>query len=473
MNAKDSKNQLKQWEESAKSGDAKASLLLANHYHDIGDTEAAFGWYVHTSKQKDMNPLAFFYLGYAYQYGEGTPIDMTEAFSMYKKAAACDVPQALYSLAYFYQNGIVVPRDEISAISYMKQATQKMDTLFLTQYDSNAEIERLRADVSLQKENVASLLQKNESLWRENGQLSEQITQAKNKIAESEKSREEVKRQSELAEQKASLQIKELSEQYDQKILEMKGQIVEFQNQISLLMEQNERLHTQLQEQSAHETELWKEIDERDKMVQRHMQKIDECKSLVSTTNLRYTKCSSALENSKAEVEQLTRAVLRLTYWIDENMGVEFASQSLSGFSKFSFTVDGVKCMSLESFLQSLKFKNITQQQAICCMPPEQARKLGKRKIWWKRTGNLWWKGSKIKRSSLGYQMLLNRVFDELIKNKDFTRVLMNCGNIEIIRTANTAGLQSVIMSEDEFISRVVNMRHLLQGKDCDTKDQL
>lgn len=463
MSKSDFDNQIKQWEVAAKGGDAKASLLLANYYHDIGDVATSFNWYLHTSKQKDVNPLVYFYLGYAYQYGEGTPIDMIEAFSMYKKAASYDVPQALYCLAYFYQNGIVVPKDEISAISYMKQATQKMDTLFLIQYDSNAEKERLRADVSLQKEAVASLILQNEKLLRENGQLSEQITHASNLIKETNKSKEELIRQSKTSEQEALLQQQKLTEQYDQKISEFKQQATELQRKITLLTEQNGKLHTDLQAMSNHETDIWKEIDLRDKSIQEHLRRISECERLVNESNLRFTTCSNALEISKAEVEKLTKAVFRMTYWIDENLCVEFASQSLSVFSKFAFAIDGVKCISVESFLQSLKFKNVEKQKSICDMPPEQARKLGNKKKWWKRTGNLWWKGNKIKRTSSEYQALLNRVFDELYKNNDFTRVLMDCGNIEIIKVADATSSQNVILSEDEFVSRLINMRRLLQ----------
>lgn len=463
MSKSDFDNQVKQWEISAKGGDARASLLLANHYHDIGDAVTSFNWYVYTSKQEDVNPLVYFYLGYAYQYGEGTSIDMMEAFSMYKKAASYDVPQALYSLAYFYQNGIVVPKDKISAISYMKQATQKMDTLFLAQYDSNAEKERLRVDVSIQKAAVASLLQKNEDLSKENGKLSEQITQAKSKIAERDKEKADLIRQSKLAERQVLAQRKELTEQYDQKILELKQQTIELQKKITLLTEQNGKLHTELQIMFNHKTDLWKEIDVRDKSIQEHMRRISECERLVNESNLQFATCSNVLEISKAEVEKLTRAIFRMTYWIDENLHVEFARQSLSVFSKFSFAIDGVNCISIESFLQSLKFKNIKKQKSICDMPPEQARKLGNKKKWWKRTGNLWWKGNKIKRSSSEYQVLLNRVFGELYKNNDFTRILLNCENIEILRTANTTNSQNVILSEDEFVSRLVNMRRLLQ----------
>lgn len=456
-------NQVKQWEDSAKSGDAKASLLLANYFHDIGDAATAFNWYLHTSKQNDANPLVFFYLGYAYQYGEGTQIDMIEAFSMYKKAAAYDVPQALYSLAYFYQNGIVVPKDEISAVSYMKQATQKMDALYLMQYDSNADRERLRADVCLQKETVTSLLHKNESLVKENGKLSEQISQAKSKIAEKDKSIDELIQKIKFAEQLAQTQKKELSEEYEQKIVELKHQNAEFQNKISVLTVQNGELRNQLQEMSNHETDLWKEIDDRDKKIQEHITKIGEYERSVNECNLQLTKCSNALQTSKAEAEKLSKAVFRMTYWIDTNLNVEFSSQSLSIFSKYPFAIDGVNCISVESFLQSLKFKNLEKQKSICDMPPERARKLGNRKTLWKKTGNLWWKGAKIKRSSSEYQLLLNRVFEELYKNSNFARALKYCGNIEILRTVATINAKNVILSEDEFVSRLISMRSMLQ----------
>ena len=265
MNKSEFDNQLKQWENAAKSGDAKASLLLANHYHELGDMEAAFHWYMHTSKQKEPNPIVFFYLGYAYQHGEGTPVDMMEAFAMYKKAVTYDIPQAFYSLAYFYQNGIVVPKNELTAISYMKQATRKMDMLYFMQYDTKAEAERLRADISLQKETAASLFQQNEKLWKENGKLSEQIIQVKNKIEECNKNKEEIVHQFKMTEQQSQVQKKELMECYDKHFLELKRQVDELQNKVTFLTEQNSKLHDELQKMSNHETELWKEIDHRDK----------------------------------------------------------------------------------------------------------------------------------------------------------------------------------------------------------------
>lgn len=317
--------------------------------------------------------------------------------------------------------------------------------------------------IHLCRENVEYLTHQNEKLLKENGKLSEQITNAMNLIKERDKDKEKLMRQVKVDEQQALIQQKELTERYDQKILKLKDQFTELRNQISLLTERNIKLYNEIKEMSNHETELWKEIDVRDRSIQNYMQKIEEYKCLVNSTNLQLTQYKNELDSFKYEVEKLTRAVFRMTYWLDCNLCMEFASNSLSAFSKFYFTIDGVKCISVESFLQSLKFKNIKKQQLICDMPPEQAVKLGNKKKLWKQTDNLWWKGNKIKRSSSDYQLLLNCVFDELCKNNNFIRVLMDCGNIEILRTVNTIGRHSVMLSEDEFVSRLVNMRSLLQ----------
>ena len=447
MNKSDFDNQVKQWENAARSGDAKASLLLGNHFHDIGDADSAFHWYMDAAKQKDVNPMVFFYLGYAYQHGQGTPIDMMEAFVMYRKAAASDIPQALYSLAYFYQNGIVVPKNETTAVAYMKQATQKMDALYFMQCDAHAELEQLRTQAILQKEAAASLFHQNEKILRENGQLSEQIVHAKQQISESIKEKEAAVRQAKTAGQQFQTQKEELTDRYEK--------------QLSALRKQTADLQDRLQEMSSHETGLWKEIDRRDQDIQLHLKKTREYENQISQANLQLSQCTHALESSRTDVEKLTRAIFKMTYWIDRNLSVEITGQSPSVFSKFSFTVDGIHCMSMESFLQSLKFKNAEKQKSVCDMPPAQARKLGTRKNWWKRTGNLWWKGNKIKRSGSEYQALLDRVFSELYQNSEFKNMLMDCGNIEILHPADDHHAQEVILSEDEFVSRLVGLRKL------------
>lgn len=49
--------------------------------------------------------------------------------------------------------------------------------------------------------------------------------------------------------------------------------------------------------------------------------------------------------------------------------------KKLSNFSAFSFEIDGIKCASMEGFLQSLKFEDIEEQEKVCLLVGFQAKK--------------------------------------------------------------------------------------------------
>ena len=65
----------------------------------------------------------FFNIGCAYQFGEGVPRDLAEAFRYYEYAAKYNLPQALFNLAFFYENGFIVARDCEKAEEYCRRAT--------------------------------------------------------------------------------------------------------------------------------------------------------------------------------------------------------------------------------------------------------------------------------------------------------------------------------------------------------------
>ena len=69
------------------------------------------------------NPTAFFNIGCAYQFGEGVPRDLAEAFRYYEYAAKYNLPQALFNLAFFYENGFIAARDCEKAEEYCRRAT--------------------------------------------------------------------------------------------------------------------------------------------------------------------------------------------------------------------------------------------------------------------------------------------------------------------------------------------------------------
>lgn len=113
----------------AEKGDGDACFDVAEYFYAQKNYEQAFQWYKKTTQCDNTNPNAFFNLGYAYQYGEGTEKDMFAAFECYQKAADQNLPQAMNNLAFFYESGIVVPQDQEKADELCRQATVALNNL--------------------------------------------------------------------------------------------------------------------------------------------------------------------------------------------------------------------------------------------------------------------------------------------------------------------------------------------------------
>ena len=73
----------------------------------------------------------------------------------------------------------------------------------------------------------------------------------------------------------------------------------------------------------------------------------------------------------------------------------EYPSDILSNFAPNGFTLDGIRCESMEGFLQSLKFRNKARQVFICSLTGKVAKKCGTKKRAWKITGNAYWQGKR------------------------------------------------------------------------------
>lgn len=52
-----------------------------------------------------------------------------------------------------------------------------------------------------------------------------------------------------------------------------------------------------------------------------------------------------------------------------------YPAGKLSNFTAFAFEIDGIKCASMEGFLQSLKFENKNSQEATCKLTGFSAKK--------------------------------------------------------------------------------------------------
>jgi predicted NAD-dependent protein-ADP-ribosyltransferase YbiA (DUF1768 family) len=149
---------------------------------------------------------------------------------------------------------------------------------------------------------------------------------------------------------------------------------------------------------------------------------------------------------------------------VDIKSKTEYPANKLSNFAPNPFTFDGVKCASMEGFLQSLKFKNPDMQKEVCKLVGFAAKKKGSKKNW-KRDGILYWQGEEYNRYGQKYQRLLTKAFRALSKNKKFKRALLATGFGQLTHSIGKRSMKDTILTKVEFTSRLMKMRAAIRSK--------
>lgn len=135
-------------------------------------------------------------------------------------------------------------------------------------------------------------------------------------------------------------------------------------------------------------------------------------------------------------------------------------SSALSNFAPHRFVFDGVECVSMEGFLQSLKFDKPHIQTEVCSLVGLQAKRRGqKRNKAWKRVQTLWWKGVPMKRNSAAYQTLLWNAYLELSKNDSFRRALLATRNAVLTHSIGSRDSSQTVLTEQEFCRILTDLR--------------
>lgn len=134
-----------------------------------------------------------------------------------------------------------------------------------------------------------------------------------------------------------------------------------------------------------------------------------------------------------------------------------YPAGKLSNFTAFEFTIDGVKCASMEGFLQSLKFENTNSQIATCALVGFRAKKKGKgRNKQWKSKQTLWWNSVAYPRKSKEYQSLLDRAYNELYgQNENFYKALKDAKEAVFTHSIGNSNKKETVLTESEFCKRL------------------
>lgn len=135
-----------------------------------------------------------------------------------------------------------------------------------------------------------------------------------------------------------------------------------------------------------------------------------------------------------------------------------YPADALSNFAAYDFVMDGISCASMEGFLQSLKFKNPTDQINICALRGGDAKESGLL-IDWKKTQTLYWQGQDINRHSPQYQTLITQAYDQLKLNPDFQTALLKSGSEILEHSIGISDPEDTILTEHEFITQLTRIR--------------
>lgn len=148
---------------------------------------------------------------------------------------------------------------------------------------------------------------------------------------------------------------------------------------------------------------------------------------------------------------------------MDIGSGASWPSCALSNFAPHEFVIDGIRCSSMEGFLQSLKFKSPEMQEHVCTLVGKAAKYKGKKKNWW-RDQTLYWKGKPMRRQSDAYSDLICRAYDEIAKNSGFQRAILATRNSSLTHSIGKSKKNETVLTEQEFCSNLYRIRDKLQA---------
>ncbi len=150
---------------------------------------------------------------------------------------------------------------------------------------------------------------------------------------------------------------------------------------------------------------------------------------------------------------------------MDVGSNGSYPSNALSNFAAHEFYLDGVRCASMEGFLQSLKFENPDMQEHICSLIGIGAKRAGKDKNWQKHQ-KLYWRGQVYPRRSQEYQMLLDRAYLALYTNKGFRAALKAAGDAVFTHSVGKRKEGETVLTIREFCSRLNMLRDKMRSEE-------
>ncbi len=131
-------------------------------------------------------------------------------------------------------------------------------------------------------------------------------------------------------------------------------------------------------------------------------------------------------------------------------------SAPLSNLFPHKFEIDNIVCLSMESFIQSLRVKEKSLQIKICSdYSGYMAYKMRSALPDWRSTGKVYWQGKPITRNSKEYENLITKAYDCLLENDVFRFSLNSFKDYYLFHSIGSNNENETLLTEDEYISQL------------------
>jgi hypothetical protein len=132
----------------------------------------------------------------------------------------------------------------------------------------------------------------------------------------------------------------------------------------------------------------------------------------------------------------------------------QFPANVLSNLYPSRFIFEGVKCGSMEGFLQSLKTPDKTLQKKICKMSGIKAKRMSDKFRAKFDSKTIYWKEKPIDRFSQEYDELVKRAFQTKFEQDPlFRHALKQTQGKKLIHTLGKSNKEKTILTEEEFVN--------------------
>ena len=135
-----------------------------------------------------------------------------------------------------------------------------------------------------------------------------------------------------------------------------------------------------------------------------------------------------------------------------------YPSNVLSNLYPNPFMFGGIKCGSMEGFLQSLKYADQVKQCEVCAMSGKEAKNMSVTD--WQTEQVVYWKGECINRQSECFKALVKGAYEAMFaQNEKFRTALLSTKGMALFHCKGEKDPFKTILTECEFCSILTEIR--------------